>query len=134
MVSNIIKTIYKLSQHLTVSDDLPTRIITGSVVVKPDIREFTAHGIVWSDGTVTDHVDNVVAATGYLFDFELVEKGELIPVRENRTRLYKNMLAPQLADWNTLAIIGLSQVCDFKKSRKLCTLLLTGGGWIKLSC
>lgn len=87
------------------------------MVVKPDIREFTAHGIVWSDGTLTDHVDNVVTATGYLFEFELVEKGELIPVRDNRTRLYKNMLAPQLADWNTLAIIGLSQVGQ-KKSEK----------------
>ncbi|KAL3072907.1 hypothetical protein niasHS_017881 [Heterodera schachtii] len=97
------------SQHLTVSDDLPCRIITGSVQVKPDIREFTSHGIVWADGTVTDGIDKIVMATGYLFNFDLVENGQLIPVKDNTAWLYKNMLAPQLADWNTLAIVGLAQ-------------------------
>ncbi|KAI3420107.1 hypothetical protein GPALN_003433 [Globodera pallida] len=97
------------SQHLTVSDDLPCRIITGSVQVQPDIREFTSHGIVWADGTVTDGIDNVVMATGYLFNFDLVENGQLIPAKDNTARLYKNMLTPQLADWNTLVIVGLAQ-------------------------
>lgn len=98
-----------LSQHLTISDDLPTRIITGSVQVKPDIREFTANGIVWADGSRTDGVDNVVMATGYLFDFSLLERGTVIPVQDNQTRLYKNMLPPSLAQWNSLAVIGLVQ-------------------------
>ena len=94
---------------MTISDDLPTRIITGSVQVKPDIREFTANGIVWADGSRTDGVDNVVLATGYLFDFSLVEKGTLIPVHDNQAHLYKNMLPPSLAQWNSLAVIGLVQ-------------------------
>lgn len=97
------------SQHLTISDDLPTRIITGAVACKPDIREFTASGIVWMDGTRTEPVDNVVLATGYLFDFSLVEGGQLMPVHDNQARLYKNMLPPELAQWNSLAVIGLLQ-------------------------
>jgi dimethylaniline monooxygenase (N-oxide forming) len=96
-------------QHLTISDDLPTRIITGAVQVKPDIREFTPNGIIWADGSVTEGVQNVVMATGYLFDFGLVEEGKLIPVEENHARLWKNMLAPDLAKCNSLAIIGLVQ-------------------------
>lgn len=47
--------------------------------------------------------------TGYHFDFAILEKGELIPVSENRARLYKNMFPPSLANWNSLAIIGLVQ-------------------------
>uniref|UniRef100_A0A1I8BMZ5 Flavin-containing monooxygenase n=1 Tax=Meloidogyne hapla TaxID=6305 RepID=A0A1I8BMZ5_MELHA len=96
-------------QHATISDDLPTRIITGAVVVKPDIREFTIKGIIWADGTQTDNIDNVVMCTGYHFDFNLVEEGKLIPVKDNQARLYKNVFPPTLAKWNSLAIIGLVQ-------------------------
>uniref|UniRef100_A0A915LKN2 Flavin-containing monooxygenase n=1 Tax=Meloidogyne javanica TaxID=6303 RepID=A0A915LKN2_MELJA len=54
-------------QHATISDDLPTRIITGSVVVKTNIREFTEKGIVWTDGTFTDNIDNVqICFLGYV--------------------------------------------------------------------
>uniref|UniRef100_A0A915LD86 Flavin-containing monooxygenase n=1 Tax=Meloidogyne javanica TaxID=6303 RepID=A0A915LD86_MELJA len=90
-------------QHATISDDLPTRIITGSVVVKTNIREFTEKGIVWTDGTFTDNIDNVVMCTGYHFDFDIVEEGKLIPVKDNEARLYKNVFPPSLAKWNSLA-------------------------------
>ncbi|CAK5075223.1 unnamed protein product [Meloidogyne enterolobii] len=96
-------------QHATISDDLPTRIITGSVVVKTNIREFTEKGIVWTDGTFTDNIDNVVMCTGYHFDFDIVEEGKLIPVKDNQAKLYKNVFPPSLAKWNSLAIIGLVQ-------------------------
>jgi dimethylaniline monooxygenase (N-oxide forming) len=79
------------------------------VQVKPNIREFTANGIIWEDGSRTEGIDNVVMATGYYFDFGLVEEGQLIPVKENEQRLWKNMFPPKLAKWNSLAIIGLVQ-------------------------
>lgn len=47
--------------------------------------------------------------TGYHFDFDIIEQGKLIPVKENSARLYKNMFPPSLAKWNSLAVIGLVQ-------------------------
>ena len=35
------------SQHVIVSDILPTKIISGEVVVKNDIDEFTANGVIF---------------------------------------------------------------------------------------
>lgn len=64
------------AQHPTLSDDLPSRILHGRVVVKPDIKRFTKTGIEWADGTVTEPVDNVVFSTGYKFSFPLIEVSE----------------------------------------------------------
>lgn len=63
------------AQHPTMSDDVPSRILQGTIIVKPDIKRFTKTGIEWVDGTVTEHVDNVILSTGYKFDFPLLEVG-----------------------------------------------------------
>ncbi|KAH7717375.1 Protein FMO-1 [Aphelenchoides avenae] len=97
------------SQHPTVSDELPNRIISGTVLVKPNIRAFTETGIVWDDGTVSEPVDHVIMSTGYLFGFPLLEGGELVPVQKNKVTLYKYMYPPQLHEHNSMAILGLIQ-------------------------
>ncbi|KAH7718799.1 Protein FMO-2 [Aphelenchoides avenae] len=98
------------AQHPTMSDDIPSRILQGTIVVKPDIKRFTKTGIEWIDGTVTEPVDNVILSTGYKFDFPLLENGKLIPVHNNHVQgLYKNMWPTTLAKHNSLAIIGLCQ-------------------------
>uniref|UniRef100_A0A915EBX9 Flavin-containing monooxygenase n=1 Tax=Ditylenchus dipsaci TaxID=166011 RepID=A0A915EBX9_9BILA len=97
-----------LSQHATVNDELPNRIISGTVIVKPNIKEYTATGVLWEDGTERQ-VDNVILCTGYLFDFNLVENGQLIKVKDNYTPLFKYMYPAELLDHNTLGIIGLAQ-------------------------
>lgn len=48
-------------------------------------------------------------STGFSFEFNLVEDGELIKVQENEVDLYQYMFPVELADHNTLAVIGLVQ-------------------------
>ncbi|KAH7704888.1 CBN-FMO-2 protein [Aphelenchoides avenae] len=101
-----------LTSQVSLSDDLPSRIMTGTVVVKPAIKEFTSTGIVWSDGTTTEHVDAVICATGYEMSFKMVEEGSRVPVEGNFARLYKNIFPVDDAclRHNTLGFVGLAQV------------------------
>ncbi|NXW64745.1 FMO5 monooxygenase, partial [Eurystomus gularis] len=92
-------------QHPTVNDDLPNRIISGRVLVKPNIQEFTETSAIFEDGT-REEIDVVVFATGYSFSFPFLEG--CVKVVENQIPLYKFMFPPDL-EKPTLAFIGLIQ-------------------------
>ncbi|NWV16331.1 FMO5 monooxygenase, partial [Origma solitaria] len=94
-----------LDQHPTVNDDLPNRIISGRVRVKPNIQEFTETSAIFEDGTKED-VDAVVFATGYSFSFPFLE--DCVKVVDNQISLYKYVFPPDL-EKPTLAFIGLIQ-------------------------
>ncbi|KAM6396679.1 flavin-containing monooxygenase 5-like [Pluvialis apricaria] len=94
-----------LDQHPTVNDDLPNRIISGRVRVKPNVQEFTETSAIFEDGTRED-IDAVVFATGYSFSFPFLEG--CVKVVENQIPLYKFMFPPHL-EKPTLAFIGLIQ-------------------------
>ncbi|CAD5220130.1 unnamed protein product [Bursaphelenchus okinawaensis] len=98
-----------LSAHPTVNDELPNRLVCGTVIVKSNIKEFTETGLVYDDNTKVEPVDEVILSTGYSFGFPLAEGGRLIPVRENRVDLYKLMYPLPTAKWNNVAVIGLIQ-------------------------
>ncbi|KAM5237496.1 LOW QUALITY PROTEIN: flavin-containing monooxygenase 5-like [Ctenodactylus gundi] len=95
-----------LSQHPTVSDDLPNHIISEKVQVKPNVKEFTEADAIFEDGTVEENVDVVVFATRYSFSFSFLHG--LIEVANNEVSLYKLMFPPAL-ERPTLAVIGLIQ-------------------------
>ncbi|ESO96189.1 hypothetical protein LOTGIDRAFT_214741 [Lottia gigantea] len=95
------------SQHPMVNDELPNRIISGSIKIKTDIKRFTERGVEFLDGTIEDDIDIVVLATGYIFGFPFVEKS-VIDVKDNRVELYKYMFPPELSH-HTLAVIGCIQ-------------------------
>lgn len=95
--------------HPTVNDELPNRIACGTIRIKPNISKFTEEGVLFDDGSKIDKVDEVIMSTGFSFEFNLVERGELIKVHDNQVSLYQNMLPIDLADHNSLAIIGLVQ-------------------------
>jgi len=95
------------SQHPMVNDDMPNRIISGSLIVKSDIQELTETGVKFVDGTTEDDIDAVVLATGYSFGFPYIDK-QVIDVVDNRVHLYKNMFLPDL-EKQTLAFIGFIQ-------------------------
>ena len=121
--------------HPTVNDELPNRMAcgraflfrmcthSGTVLIKPQIARFTgAHSLAFVDGTTVRHgahivrtaaqvddIDSVIVCTGYSFGFDVLERGKLIRVDDNRVRLYLNMYAPYIAHAHTLAIIGLVQ-------------------------
>ncbi|XP_071421435.1 flavin-containing monooxygenase 5-like isoform X2 [Pithys albifrons albifrons] len=94
-----------INQHPTVNDDLPNRIISGRVRVKPNIQEFTETSAIFEDGTRED-IDVVVFATGYSFSFPFLEG--CVKVVENQLPLYKFVFPPDL-EKPTLAFIGLIQ-------------------------
>ncbi|XP_062437222.1 flavin-containing monooxygenase 5-like [Rhea pennata] len=95
-----------LHQHPTVNDDLPNRIISGRVKVKPNVREFTATAAIFEDGTKEDDIDAVIFATGYSFSFPFLK--DCVTVVENQISLYKYMFPVHL-EKPTLAFIGLIQ-------------------------
>ncbi|VDK58429.1 unnamed protein product, partial [Cylicostephanus goldi] len=77
-----------LAAHVTINDELPNRIISGTVVIKPNVGSFTKEGVIFEDGTEVPKVDTVIFATGFSFGFPLVEGGQLIPVKDNHVDLY----------------------------------------------
>ncbi|RUS85908.1 hypothetical protein EGW08_006311 [Elysia chlorotica] len=95
------------AQHPMVNDDLPNRVISGSIKIKDDVKHFTQRGAEFVDGTKEDDIDVVILATGYSFGFPFVDK-EVLDVRENRVELYKLMYPPDL-ERHTLAVIGCFQ-------------------------
>ncbi|KFV20680.1 Dimethylaniline monooxygenase [N-oxide-forming] 5, partial [Tauraco erythrolophus] len=82
-----------LDQHPTINDDLPNRIISGRVLVKPNVQEFMETSAVFEDGTRED-IDAVVFATGYSFSFPFLEG--CVKVVENQIPLYKFMFPANL--------------------------------------
>ncbi|XP_015682354.1 dimethylaniline monooxygenase [N-oxide-forming] 5 [Protobothrops mucrosquamatus] len=93
-------------QHPTVNDDLPNCLISGKIVIKSNIAEFTETAAVFDDGSKEEDIDCVVLATGYSFSFPFL--GDLMTVVENQIPLYKFVFLPNL-EKPTLAIIGLVQ-------------------------
>ncbi|XP_061540437.1 flavin-containing monooxygenase 5-like isoform X1 [Phycodurus eques] len=96
-----------MSQHPTVSDELPNRILSGTVQVKPNICRFDGSSVEFDDGSVVEDVDLVVFATGYRFSFPFLAP-DVISVSDNKTSLFKYMFPPEL-ERHTLAVIGLVQ-------------------------
>ncbi|XP_051802581.1 flavin-containing monooxygenase 5 isoform X12 [Acanthochromis polyacanthus] len=95
------------SQHPTLNDELPNRILSGTVQVKPNIRRFQGSSVEFDDGSVVEDVDLVVFATGYRFSFPFLAS-QVVSVSENKASLYKYVFPPEL-DQPTLCIIGLVQ-------------------------
>jgi len=52
------------SASVIVNDDLPRRIISGSVQVRPGIERLTSSGVRFSDGSHVDDIAAVICATG----------------------------------------------------------------------
>ncbi|GMR62922.1 hypothetical protein PMAYCL1PPCAC_33117 [Pristionchus mayeri] len=96
------------SAHPTINDELPNRIASGTVRVKPQIESFTENGVRFVDGTEIDQVDNVIVCTGYSIEFPCLEKGNLVKVRENELDAYQ-FIYPSVLEHTTLGLIGLIQ-------------------------
>uniref|UniRef100_A0A3Q3ETS5 Flavin-containing monooxygenase n=1 Tax=Labrus bergylta TaxID=56723 RepID=A0A3Q3ETS5_9LABR len=95
------------SQHPTVNDELPNRILSGTVQVKPNVRRFQGSSVEFDDGSVVEDVDLVVFATGYRFSFPFLAS-QVLSVSDNKASLYKYVFPHELQR-HTLAIIGLVQ-------------------------
>ncbi|XP_069890087.1 flavin-containing monooxygenase 5-like [Dipodomys merriami] len=93
-----------LNYPSTLSDDLPSHIITGRVLIKPNVKEFTETSAIFEDGT-KENIDAVVFATGYTLSFPFLEDEAIL---DSQHTLFKFVFPPQL-EKPTLAFIGLLQ-------------------------
>lgn len=94
-------------QHPTLCDALPNRILTGTVVVKPNIRKITGNSVEFTNGSREENIDTILLCTGYSFSFPFLIDND-IPVIDNHVNLYKFAFPPDLPH-PTLAAIGLFQ-------------------------
>ncbi|CAI9718397.1 flavin-containing monooxygenase 5-like isoform X1 [Octopus vulgaris] len=95
------------SQHPTVNDLLPNKIITHSVIIKPDVQEITENGIQFVDGTFEDNIDTIILATGYDIKIPFIAKS-ILDTEKNNFHLFKYIFPPDL-EKPTLALIGFVQ-------------------------
>lgn len=56
-----------------VNDDLPNRVLSGTLTVKGNIQKFTDSGVYFEDGEFQE-IDCVVFATGYNFSYPFLDK------------------------------------------------------------
>ncbi|XP_028396567.1 dimethylaniline monooxygenase [N-oxide-forming] 5-like [Dendronephthya gigantea] len=93
-----------IGQHPMVNDALPHQIITGSLIVKPNVAQFTKNSAVFDDGSTISNLDAVIFCTGYDMRFPYLEIEPEI-LMENKVNLYKFVFPPFLKR-TTLAVIG----------------------------
>ncbi|NXM24031.1 FMO4 monooxygenase, partial [Oxyruncus cristatus] len=116
-----------------VNEELPFCLLSGTVVLKPRVKEFTESSVVFEDGSTEENIDVVLFATGYIFPFPFLEESVRSLIDDNRS-LYRCIFPPQL-EKPTLAIIGLVQLTgSIMVGSEMQARWVTGifAGWNKL--
>ncbi|XP_074453724.1 dimethylaniline monooxygenase [N-oxide-forming] 2-like isoform X2 [Larus michahellis] len=116
-----------------INEELPFCLLSGTIVLKPNVKEFTENSAVFEDGTIEENIDVVLFATGYIFSFPFLEESVRSLFDDNRS-LYKSVFPPQL-EKPTLAIIGLVQLTgSLMVGTEMQARWVTGifAGWNKL--
>ncbi|KAB1260674.1 putative dimethylaniline monooxygenase [N-oxide-forming] 6 [Camelus dromedarius] len=83
------------------NDELPSRILCGTVSIKPSVKEFTETSAIFEDGTMFEAIDFVIFATGYGYAYPFLDDS-IIKSRNNEVTLYKGIFPP-LMEKPTLA-------------------------------
>lgn len=91
-----------------INDELPNRIMTGSIQVKADIAKMQGSTIQLTDGSKLDCIDAIIFGTGYNFTFPILSDTLLHP-KDTHVPLFKYVFPPMLKP-GTLAIIGAVRV------------------------
>ncbi|XP_029938940.1 dimethylaniline monooxygenase [N-oxide-forming] 5-like [Salarias fasciatus] len=92
------------SQIPVINDDLPLKILSGSVVIKPNVKEIRGSTVVFEDGSKVEKVDVIVFATGYNYDFPYLPSNAMYK-SGHRVALYKHVFPPNI-EHPTLAVVG----------------------------
>ncbi|XP_047229748.1 flavin-containing monooxygenase 5-like isoform X2 [Girardinichthys multiradiatus] len=92
------------SQIPVINDDLPLKILSGSVIIKPNIKEICGSAVVFDNGSTVEKVDTIVFATGYNYSFSYLPNNVLYR-SGHRVGLYKHVFPPNL-EHPTLAVVG----------------------------
>ncbi len=92
------------SAHGTVSAELPEKVATGAVIMKPNVKELQTDAVLFDDDSKAD-IDVIIYATGFNISFPFLPEA-LIDVKENAISLYRKVVHPNVPD---LYFIGLVQ-------------------------
>lgn len=87
------------------NDELPGRIITGKVLIKPSIKEVKENSVIFNNTPKEEPIDIIVFATGYTFAFPFLDE-TIVKVENGQASLYKYIFPAHLPQ-PTLAVIGL---------------------------
>jgi dimethylaniline monooxygenase (N-oxide forming) len=80
-------------------------IESGKIRVKPNVKQFHSHSVIFEDGT-EEEIDSVIMCTGYIIENPFLDR-EIVGKEEpdsNRTRLYKHIFP---TNCDNLAFVGL---------------------------
>uniref|UniRef100_A0A5F8HAI9 Flavin-containing monooxygenase n=1 Tax=Monodelphis domestica TaxID=13616 RepID=A0A5F8HAI9_MONDO len=111
------------------NDELPGRIITGKVLIKPSVEAVKENSVLFKNTPKEEPVDIIVFATGYTFDFPFLDES-IVKIENNQASLYKYIFPIHLEKL-TLAVIGLikplgSLVCTSEVQARWVTRVLKG--------
>ncbi|MEO1652928.1 MAG: NAD(P)-binding domain-containing protein [Bacteroidota bacterium] len=97
-----------LSEHPTVSQDLPNLVGRGLIDIKPNIKELAGKEVIFEDGTNASY-DIIIYCTGYKISFPFFDP-EMKPfvqaAEDNDLQLYRRVIHP---DYPGLYFLGLIQ-------------------------
>lgn len=92
---------------MTISDDLPNRILVGAISVHDNVARFTSTGAVLQDGSTIEDIDVVILATGFKYSFPFLEP-DVVKVEGHFPHLYEMVFPPNNQPCS-LAVVGLVQ-------------------------
>ncbi|KAH8026151.1 hypothetical protein HPB51_016462 [Rhipicephalus microplus] len=95
-------------QHPTINDALANRVLSGTLVIKGDVDEFTETGVRFRGDAEDTKVDDVVLATGYDIRFPFLDES-LLRVDSNRLPLFKYVFPAHMEHPETLSFLGYIQ-------------------------
>ena len=90
--------------HPTISNEIHTRLGSGDVLPKPNIKELKGDSVEFEDGSV-EKVDAIIYATGYNISFPFFDE-KVVDTSDNDVALFKRVMNP---DYNNLFFVGLIQ-------------------------
>ena len=95
-----------MEQNTIVNDDLPMRILTDSVRIKPDVQSISGNTVTFTDGSKVTDVDVIIKATGFVYGFPFMSE-EIIKVENNSIELFGYMWPATVCKKHaTIALIG----------------------------
>ncbi|XP_071983261.1 flavin-containing monooxygenase 3-like isoform X2 [Engystomops pustulosus] len=87
-----------------VNEELPSRIMSGSIMIKQRVKKFTETSVHFEDGSVVENLDIVILATGYEYSFPFLDES-IIKKDESKGSFYKKII-PLGIEKPTLAFIA----------------------------
>lgn len=93
-----------LCQDPSLNDQIGSKLLSGSVIQKPNIERFTKNGVIFKGEISETKADVVIMATGYSWKFPFLEEGVIVQ-DGGKINLYKCMF-PSHLQHGTLAIIA----------------------------